>query len=159
MRSVALSTLLAIAVTGVAAQDDAPKPVFTPTAIKAPFLEQFTDDWASRWTPSEATKKTPVGGETFSYVGKWEVDEPTISVIEGDKGLVAKTKAAHHAISAPSPVPSTSPTSRLSSSMRLSTRRAATAVVATSSSSRMASRQKGRNSLTRHHGQSCSVPT
>ncbi|TFY63323.1 hypothetical protein EVJ58_g3328 [Rhodofomes roseus] len=101
MRRVALSTLLAIAATGVAAQDDAPKPVFTPTAIKAPFLEQFTDDWASRWTPSEATKKTPVGGETFSYVGKWEVEEPIVSVIEGDKGLVAKTKAAHHAISAP----------------------------------------------------------
>ena len=72
-----------------------------PTDIKAPFLEQFTDDWSERWTPSEATKKTPVGGETFSYVGKWEVEEPTISVIEGDKGLVAKTKAAHHAISAP----------------------------------------------------------
>ena len=72
-----------------------------PTEIKAPFLEQFTDDWSQRWTPSEATKKTPVGGETFSYVGKWEVEEPSTVVIEGDKGLVAKTKAAHHAISAP----------------------------------------------------------
>ncbi|CCM03669.1 uncharacterized protein FIBRA_05813 [Fibroporia radiculosa] len=74
---------------------------FIATGIKAPFLEQFTDDWSDRWTPSEATKKTPVGGETFSYVGKWEVEEPTISVIDGSKGLVAKTKAAHHAISAP----------------------------------------------------------
>ncbi|THH33133.1 hypothetical protein EUX98_g1015 [Antrodiella citrinella] len=74
---------------------------FVPTAIQAPFLEQFTDDWTERWTPSEATKKTPVGGETFSYVGKWEVEDPEISVLEGDKGLVAKTKAAHHAISAP----------------------------------------------------------
>ncbi len=72
-----------------------------PTSIKAPFLEQFTDDWAERWTPSEATKKTPVGGETFSYVGKWEVEDPEPVLIEGDKGLVAKTKAAHHAISAP----------------------------------------------------------
>ncbi|KAG5643548.1 hypothetical protein DXG03_000689 [Asterophora parasitica] len=73
----------------------------SPTTIKAPFIEQFTDDWTDRWTPSEATKKTPVGGETFSYVGKWEVEEPLVSVIGGEKGLVAKSKAAHHAISAP----------------------------------------------------------
>jgi len=76
-----------------------------PTAIKAPFVEQFTGDWAQRWTPSEATKKTPVGGETFSYVGKWEVEEPSVSVLEGDLGLVAKSKAAHHAISAPLATP------------------------------------------------------
>ncbi|KIM47685.1 hypothetical protein M413DRAFT_22308 [Hebeloma cylindrosporum] len=100
MRSVALS-LLALAATGALAQSDTPKPTFTPTEIKAPFVEQFTEDWSERWTPSEATKKTPVGGETFSYVGKWEVEDPSISVIEGDKGLVAKSKAAHHAISAP----------------------------------------------------------
>ena len=74
-----------------------------PTSIKAPFLEQFTDDWSERWTPSEATKKTPVGTETFSYVGKWEVEEPAEPAILGDKGLVAKTKAAHHAISAKFP--------------------------------------------------------
>lgn len=52
---------------------------------------------------SEATKKTPVGTETFSYVGKWEVEEPSQLVINGDKGLVAKSKAAHHAITAPVP--------------------------------------------------------
>lgn len=75
-------------------------PPFQPTNIKAPFIEQFTDDWSERWTPSEATKKTPVGTETFSYVGKWAVEEPTSSVIEGDLGLVAKNKAAHHGISA-----------------------------------------------------------
>ena len=50
---------------------------------------------------SEATKKTAVGTETFSYVGKWDVEEALKSVISGDKGLVAKTKAAHHGISAP----------------------------------------------------------
>lgn len=87
--------------------ENAPKPSealahsFTPTKIKAPFLEQFTDDWSERWTPSEATKKTPVGGETFSYVGKWNVEESSVfPIIDGDKGLVAKSKAAHHAISA-----------------------------------------------------------
>ena len=50
---------------------------------------------------SEATKKTPVGTETFSYVGEWSVEEAEKPVIAGDKGLVAKSKAAHHAISAP----------------------------------------------------------
>jgi hypothetical protein len=103
MRSVALSVLLALAASTVSASEEA-KPVFKPTEIKAPFIEQFTDDWSERWTPSEATKKTPVGTETFSYVGKWEVEEPQTSVIEGDLGLVAKNKAAHHAISAPFPV-------------------------------------------------------
>lgn len=77
-----------------------------PTDIKGAFVEQFTDDWNQRWTPSEATKKTPVGGETFSYVGKWEVEESSVrNAIIGDKGLVAKSKATHHAISAPFETP------------------------------------------------------
>ncbi|KAJ7665380.1 Calreticulin family-domain-containing protein [Mycena polygramma] len=93
-------SVFALAACAVAQSED-PKPSFTPTEIKAPFVEQFTEDWADRWTPSEATKKTPVGGETFSYVGEWKVEDPAISVIDGDQGLVAKSKAAHHAISAP----------------------------------------------------------
>lgn len=71
------------------------------TEVLASFVEQFTDDWSERWTPSEATKKTPVGGEIFSYVGQWKVEDPETVLIEGDQGLVAKSKAAHHAISAP----------------------------------------------------------
>lgn len=71
------------------------------TDIKSTFVEQFTEGWEERWTPSEATKKTPVGDETFSYVGKWSVEEASTSVIEGDYGLVAKSVASHHAISAP----------------------------------------------------------
>ncbi|KAH6916699.1 Calreticulin family-domain-containing protein [Coprinopsis sp. MPI-PUGE-AT-0042] len=94
-------SVLAVCASGALATSDAPKPAFTRTSIKAPFIEQFTDDWSERWTPSEATKKTPVGGETFSYVGKWSVEEADGSVIDADKGLVAKSKAAHHAISAP----------------------------------------------------------
>jgi len=101
MRSVTLS-FIALAATGALAQTDEPI-LFKRTSLEDGFLEQFTEDWSERWTPSEATKKTPVGGETFSYVGKWEVEDPSISVIEGDKGLVAKSKAAHHAISAPFP--------------------------------------------------------
>jgi hypothetical protein len=103
MRSVALSTgLLALALL-VAAEEQ--KPTFQSTSIKGALVEQFTDDWASRWTPSEATKKTPVGTETFSYVGQWKVEEPSTLIIEGDMGLVAKSKAAHHAISAPLKAP------------------------------------------------------
>lgn len=78
-------------------------PVFHPSHIQAPFLEQFTPDWTSRWTVSQATKQSPVGDEqeVMSYVGKWNVEEPSIvKGIEGDEGLVMKTKAAHHAISA-----------------------------------------------------------
>lgn len=96
------STLLAIAALTAVSAENVSKPTFEPTTITAPFLEQFGDDWSERWTPSEATKKTPVGGETFSYVGAWNVEESTrFPAIVGDKGLVAKTKAAHHAISAP----------------------------------------------------------
>ncbi|KAH8110606.1 Calreticulin family-domain-containing protein [Phellopilus nigrolimitatus] len=105
---VPLSAFFALAsITVCAAEDAAEKPAvdFTPSSIKAPFLEQFTDDWSERWTVSEATKKTPVGTETYSYVGKWEVEEATKPVVAGDKGLVAKSKAAHHAISAPFETP------------------------------------------------------
>lgn len=39
--------------------------------------------------------------EEWAYVGTWAVEEPKVlKGIEGDKGLVIKDKAAHHAISA-----------------------------------------------------------
>lgn len=95
MRGSAAVSILAFAALAVVHADQS-------ASITGPFVERFTDDWRERWTPSAATKKTPVGGETFSYVGKWSLEESTkYPVIEGDKGLVAKTKAAHHAISAP----------------------------------------------------------
>ncbi|KAF3905508.1 Calnexin [Arthrobotrys entomopaga] len=77
------------------------KPTFTPyTSVKAPFWEQFTDDWKSRWTPSHA-KKGNTGEEEWAYVGNWGHEEPyELQGILGDKGLVVKDKAAHHAISA-----------------------------------------------------------
>jgi len=99
MRSVALPALFVVTLAYTVSADD--KPVFKPTEIKGPFVEQFNPGWEDRWTPSEATKKTPVGGETFSYVGKWSVEEASTSVIDGDYGLVAKSVASHHAISAP----------------------------------------------------------
>ncbi|CAK7263056.1 hypothetical protein SEPCBS57363_000374 [Sporothrix epigloea] len=82
-------------------------PTFTPTTIKAEFLEQFTDDWEERWKPSHAKKDMKSSGkedEEWAYVGEWSVEEPTVlKGIEGDKGLVVKNRAAHHAISAKFP--------------------------------------------------------
>lgn len=79
------------------------KPTFTPTTnIKGGFLEQFTDGWDSRWKASHAKKEnTKEDDEEWAFVGTWNVEEPTaLKGIEGDKGLVLKDKAAHHAISA-----------------------------------------------------------
>lgn len=81
--------------------------IFQPTSLKGPFLEQFTDDWEARWKPSHAKKDLTGTGkeeEEWAYVGEWAVEEPTVyKGIEGDKGLVVKNKAAHHAISAKFP--------------------------------------------------------
>ncbi|TGZ79671.1 Calreticulin-domain-containing protein [Ascodesmis nigricans] len=83
------------------------KPSFSPLAIKAPFYEQFTEDWESRWKISHAKKQNDKSGdEEWAYVGEWSVEEPTVlKGIEGDKGLVVKNVAAHHAISAKFPTP------------------------------------------------------
>ncbi|KAL2918157.1 hypothetical protein HK105_202084 [Polyrhizophydium stewartii] len=88
-----------------APKPDASGPVFKATAIKAPFLEQFVDGWGSTWIPS--TAKKVVDGvedeELLRYRGKWDVEASTPAVIVGDKGLVVKTAAALHAISAKLP--------------------------------------------------------
>ncbi|KAI8908921.1 putative calcium-binding protein precursor cnx1 [Gorgonomyces haynaldii] len=75
---------------------------FKQTAIKAPFLEQFTDGWDARWSPS-AAKKIVDGvedDELLRYRGEWDAQEPTEKLIPGDKGLLLKSEAAHSAISA-----------------------------------------------------------
>ncbi|KAM7207026.1 Calreticulin family domain containing protein [Rhypophila sp. PSN 637] len=116
----AAATSAALLVSGVYADDAAKKeetssvaeastvapelPTFTPTKLKAPFLEQFTDDWEKRWKPSHAKKDTTGQDEEWAYVGEWSVEEPTVyKGMEGDKGLVVKNAAAHHAISAKFP--------------------------------------------------------
>jgi calnexin len=82
------------------------KPTFTPTSLKADFLEQFTDDWEKRWKVSHAKKDDKSTEEEWAYIGKWSVEEPTVlKGMEEDKGLVIKDKAAHHAISAKFPKP------------------------------------------------------
>lgn len=81
-------------------------PQFTPTSIKAPFVEQFADEeWSSRWTPSTATSGDE-GQEEMNYVGRWAREQPHIyKGMEGDYGLVLKDDARRHAISAPFPEP------------------------------------------------------
>jgi len=81
-------------------------PTFTPTKIKGDFVEQFTDDWEARWKASHAKKDTKGSDkdEEWAYVGEWAVEEPHVfKGMEGDKGLVVKNAAAHHAISAKFP--------------------------------------------------------
>jgi calnexin len=80
---------------------------YKPTTIKAGFLEQFTDGWENRWKPSHAKKDMKGSDKTdeeWAYVGEWAVEEPHVyKGMEGDKGLVVKNAAAHHAISAKFP--------------------------------------------------------
>ncbi|EGF83327.1 hypothetical protein BATDEDRAFT_84872 [Batrachochytrium dendrobatidis JAM81] len=116
--SVALS-LVSTAVVVVASADDASSQSnfadkqnlvhesFKPTTLTAPFLEQFGADWEKRWIPSNA-KKIVDGVEDedlLRYRGEWAVEPSTPIVIAGDEGLVVKTTAAHHAISAKFPKP------------------------------------------------------
>lgn len=78
--------------------------LFQPTTLKAPFFEQFTSGWESRWKRSSAKKDDPKTEEDWAYVGEWAVEEPSVfKGIEGDEGLVVKNAAAHHAISAKFP--------------------------------------------------------
>lgn len=64
-------------------------------------MEQFTEDWESRWKPSNSKKVNDhTSEEEWAYVGAWSVEEPSVfKGMEGDKGLVVKSNAAHHAIS------------------------------------------------------------
>ncbi|KAI1197513.1 Calreticulin-domain-containing protein [Nemania serpens] len=79
-------------------------PTFTPATVKAPFFEQFTSGWESRWKASHAKKDTKGSEEEWAYVGEWAVEEPYIYNGQvGSKNLVAKNAAAHHAISAKFP--------------------------------------------------------
>lgn len=53
---------------------------------------------------SHAKKEDSKSEEDWAYVGEWSVEEPTVFPgIAGDKGLVLKNPAAHHAISAKFP--------------------------------------------------------
>lgn len=67
-------------------------------------MEQFTDDYGKRWKESHAKKDDKSTEEEWAYIGNWSVEEPSVlKGMEGDKGLVIKDPAAHHAISAKFP--------------------------------------------------------
>lgn len=80
------------------------------------FLEQFNYDdlESSGWIRSSGTKFDEGRKEEVHYTGQWGLEEAIkYPVFAGEKGLVLKSKAAHHAISKTLPVPFTSSDSDL----------------------------------------------
>ncbi|XP_067312851.1 calnexin isoform X2 [Pseudorasbora parva] len=83
-----------------------PTPAPVPTVTyKAPepmgehyFAESFDKGTLQGWVLSEA-KKEGIDEEIAKYDGKWEVEEMQNTKLPGDKGLVLKSRAKHHAIS------------------------------------------------------------
>ncbi|XP_077429542.1 calnexin isoform X2 [Vanacampus margaritifer] len=89
---------------------DTPAPPKTPAVpkvtYKAPepmgehyFAESFDRGTLDSWVLSRA-KKDDTDEDIAKYDGKWEVEEMKDSKLPGDKGLVLKSRAKHHAISA-----------------------------------------------------------
>ncbi|XP_061164558.1 calnexin-like isoform X2 [Saccostrea echinata] len=76
------------------------KPKFVPPKIdkSVHFADSFDkkEDF-KRWTVSQA-KKDGAEESISKYDGKWQVEEPKDSAVEGDLGLVMKSKAKHHAV-------------------------------------------------------------
>ncbi|XP_073676397.1 calnexin isoform X1 [Garra rufa] len=62
------------------------------------FAESFDKGTLQGWVLSQA-KKEGIDEEIAKYDGKWEVEEMKDTKLPGDKGLVLKSKAKHHAIS------------------------------------------------------------
>ncbi|KAK1904617.1 Calnexin [Dissostichus eleginoides] len=92
------------------AQEEAPAEPKTPpipkVTYKAPepmgehfIAESFDRGTLDGWVMSSA-KKEEADEDIAKYDGKWVVEEMKDSKLAGDKGLVLKTRAKHHAISA-----------------------------------------------------------
>lgn len=63
------------------------------------FLETFESNLVgSKWVKSKA-KKDDVDETIAKYDGEWSIEPSSDAVLEGDLGLVLKSKAKHHAIS------------------------------------------------------------
>ncbi|XP_030622890.1 calnexin isoform X2 [Chanos chanos] len=88
-------------------QEKAPTPPPAPAVTyKAPepmgehyFAESFDKGTLDDWVLSKA-KKDDIDEDIAKYDGKWEVEELKDNKLPGDKGLVLKSRAKHHAISA-----------------------------------------------------------
>lgn len=93
-----------------AEEDKAPtqkEPKEAPMKYKKPEVQGFAyiaepfdsqKDFNDQWSVSQA-KKDGVEAALSKYDGQWVVDEPEGSTLKGDKGLILKEKAKHHAIS------------------------------------------------------------
>ncbi len=66
------------------------------------FLDTFDDADAIgiKWIKSLASKPDVDDEQISKYDGEWSIESAIESALDGDKGLVLKTKAKHHAISA-----------------------------------------------------------
>ncbi|KAL8617206.1 hypothetical protein ACOMHN_014376 [Nucella lapillus] len=77
------------------------KPKYERPIPKVPvfFHEPFDskESFAKRWMLSQA-KKEGAEDSIAKYDGKWEVAEPKSNPIDGDFGLIMKSKAKHHAV-------------------------------------------------------------
>ncbi|KAI8321985.1 Calreticulin/calnexin, partial [Martensiomyces pterosporus] len=71
---------------------------FEPYAVSGAALwEQFTDKSEPRWKRSNALKE---GEDELRYDGEWAIEEVAeLAGVEGDRALVVKSEARHHAIS------------------------------------------------------------
>lgn len=84
---------------------DAPHMTEYKSPVAAPgkfFLAEHFDDEAEvnkRWQKSRA-KKDDTSEEIAKYDGVWEVEQPQRPILDGDLGLVLKSKAKHAAIAA-----------------------------------------------------------
>ncbi|XP_041044884.1 calnexin-like [Carcharodon carcharias] len=73
----------------------------TPVPIREVyFADTFDRGNLDGWVLSK-TKKDDADEDIAKYDGKWAVEELVENTVPGDKGLVLKSKAKHHAISAP----------------------------------------------------------
>ncbi|XP_012687356.2 calnexin isoform X2 [Clupea harengus] len=89
------------------ATDEAPtEPPIPKVTYKAPepmgehfFAESFDKGTLEGWITSKA-KKDGIDEEIAKYDGEWEVEDMKDTKLPGDKGLVLKSRAKHHAISA-----------------------------------------------------------
>lgn len=64
------------------------------------FIETFEANIiGSTWIKSKA-KKDDVDESLAKYDGEWAIESSLDSALEGDQGLVLKSKAKHHAIAA-----------------------------------------------------------
>ncbi|KHN84996.1 Calnexin [Toxocara canis] len=101
-----LSLLFAVCV--LADDDASSKPAYVapkfvaPTVVGSPLLVDWFDDVKAlnkKWILSRG-KKDDVEDSIAKYNGEWEIGPPKKKVIDGDLGLIVKTKARHHAVAA-----------------------------------------------------------